>query len=58
MNHKEYAIYKGEEIMAMGTIQEIANELKINKKSVMFYGTNTYKERTSESARRLVCLDD
>lgn len=54
---KEYAVYKGEEILAMGTIKEIAKELKIKPESVKYYGTGVYTVRTSEKARRLVCLD-
>ena len=57
MKEKEYAVYKGECILAMGTIKEIAKTLKIKPKSVKFYGTRVYNGRTSENARRLVCLD-
>lgn len=54
---KEYAVYKNDEIMCIGTIKEIAKELKIKEKSVMFYGTKSHTNRTSENARRLVILD-
>lgn len=35
---KEYAVYKGEDILAMGTIKEIAEELKIKEDSVTEWG--------------------
>ena len=54
---KEYAVYKGEEILAIGTLQEIAEELKVKVKSIKFYGTESYTKRTTDNARRLVCLD-
>lgn len=51
---KEYALYKKEEILAMGTLEEIAEELGIKRDSVAFYKTPTYIKRTTENARRLV----
>lgn len=57
MQVKEYAVYKNDEIMCIGTIKEIAKELKIKEKSVMFYGTKSHTNRTSENARRLVSID-
>lgn len=52
-----YALYKGEELLTMGTIQEIAVEMKVKVDTVLFYRTPTYKKRTTENARRLVKLD-
>lgn len=45
---KTYAIYKKETCLAIGTIPEIAKVLGIKKKSVRFYGSPSYKKRTSE----------
>jgi len=59
---KEYALYKGEEILSIGTIKEIAEELNILPDTVRFYKTNTYKNRLSKrkvkNARELVVLDE
>lgn len=52
-----YSVYKGDEEIAFGTIDEIANKLNIKPESVLFYGTPTYINRTSENARRLVRVD-
>lgn len=62
-NHKkEYAIYKGDEILAVGTIEEIAKELNILPSTVIYYGMNCYKKkianRKSINARELVELED
>lgn len=55
---KEYALYKGEEIIATGTIKEIAKELNIKEKSVHFYGTKSYQKRCKKGNNKiLVCLD-
>ncbi|MGZ0946343.1 hypothetical protein ACXOJ3_03580 [Streptococcus thermophilus] len=57
MQVKEYALYKGEEIIAMGAKSDIAEQLGISLRSVDHYGTPAYARRTSESkGRRLVKL--
>lgn len=56
MQMKEYALYKGEEIIAMGTKYEIAEKLGVSPNTVAFYRSPTYARRTSESGRRLVEL--
>lgn len=57
MQEKEYALYKGEEIIAMGTKREIAEKLGISVNTITFYGTPSYAKRTSEkNGRRLVKL--
>lgn len=56
---KEYAVFKGEEMLAMGTYKEICEKLNISYQTFRYYGTDTYKKRTKEeNARRLVCLND
>ena len=56
---KEYALYKGEEILSIGTAKQIAKDLKISEKTVRFYGVKAYKKRlkqrkNSQNARRLI----
>lgn len=58
MKTNEYALYKGDALMIIGTIDEIANALNIKSESVKFYSTPTYKKRTTENARRLVSLEE
>lgn len=41
---KEYALYKGEKCLAIGTIKEIATQMKIKIKTIHFYKTPTYKK--------------
>lgn len=56
---KEYALYKGEECLAIGTLKEIAEKMKVKVKTIYFYTTPTYKRRCKKSNNRLtmVCLD-
>lgn len=57
MQVKEYALYKGEELLAMGTKREIAEQLSVSPSTVGYYGTPVYARRTSETkGRRLVEL--
>ena len=57
MQVKEYALYKGDELLAMGTKDEIAKQLGISVRSVTYYGTPSYAKRTNEKyGRRLVEL--
>lgn len=54
MQEKEYALYKGEDIIAMGTKSEIAKQLGISVHAVHSYGSPSYHKRTSEeNGRRL-----
>lgn len=56
MQVKEYALYKGEELLATGTKREIAEQLGVSPSTVGYYGTPVYARRTSENGRRLVEL--
>jgi len=53
---KVYALYKGEELVADGTIYDIAEQTGISTKTLYFYRTPSWKKRTTENAKRLVCI--
>ena len=57
---KEYALYKGDSLLAHGTIKEIAQQLNIKPASVRYYGTNNYKRRIKnlDKARILIKIED
>lgn len=42
---KEYAVYKGEEILKIGTAKELAAFLNIKVDSIYFYNNKAYKKR-------------
>ena len=54
MQVKEYALYKGDELLAMGTKREIAEQLGVSPSTVGYYGTPVYARRTTERGRGLV----
>ncbi len=59
---KIYALYKGDNLLIMGTIDEIAKSQNVKKETILFYGTNTYLKRHENSRsgnyKVLVRLDD
>ncbi|HIQ91029.1 MAG TPA: hypothetical protein IAB27_05350 [Candidatus Coprosoma intestinipullorum] len=55
MKFKEYALYKGDELLGIGTLNELSKRFGIKIKSLLFYQTPAYKRRTSEKrGKRLV----
>ncbi len=42
---KQYAVYKGDDLLAIGTAEEIAEKLGIKKETVYFYASPTHKKR-------------
>lgn len=46
---KEYALYKGENIIITGTIEEIAKAQGVKRKTILFYQTPTYLKRHEKS---------
>ena len=55
-----YALYKGENIIAEGTIVEIANQTSVAPQTVKFYQSPAYQRRVRQNgnSRMLVCLGD
>lgn len=50
---KEYALYKGEKCIAIGTIQEIAKQTGVKDRTIYFYTMPVYKKRCKNSKKRL-----
>lgn len=58
---KEYALYKGEECLAIGTRKELAKQFNIKLKTIDFYKSPAYLKRKQKSNKGnyivVVCLD-
>ena len=58
----EYAMYKGEECLAIGTSNEICKQMNIKMQTFQYYRTNAYKDRInnriSKNARIIIKLDN
>lgn len=46
---KEYALYSGEEIVAMGSFQEIAKETGLAIGTLYYYNSPTYRKRIEKA---------
>lgn len=60
---KIYALYKGEEMLDMGTAQEIADRRGVKPESILYYMSPAYKRKgeKSKNPRERLCtvsLDD
>lgn len=58
---KEFALYKGEQMIAIGTVREIAEERGVKPETIRFYKSETYQRRAkSETNNRLklIRIDD
>lgn len=50
-----YALYKGESMLAMGTMFEIADEMGVKVGTIRYYHSRICRQRTNDAtARRLV----
>ena len=49
---KVYAMYKGEECLGIGTLEELAKELNVKYRTIAFYLTPTYKKRIKKGKNR------
>ena len=57
---KEYALYKGEECLAVGTIEEIAKQQNVKVETIMFYHSPASKKlekKVNGKRKILICLD-
>lgn len=55
----EYALYKGEDILAIGTLDEISEKMNVKRDTITFYMSPTYRKRgTGKNRRVLIKLED
>ena len=52
-----YAIYKGEDLLFTGTVEQCAEELGVKPRTIKFYVTQTYKKRISDNGRAVYRID-
>lgn len=58
----QYAMYKGEELLSVGTSNEICKEMGISIKTFQYYRSKAYKERIksrkNKAYRIVIKIDD
>lgn len=54
----EYALYKGDNLLCIGTIQQIAKHRNVQPETIRFYLTPTYQKRIAKrkNARNYLVL--
>lgn len=55
---REYALYKGEKLIASGSIAEIAKVQGVKPATIVFYMSPTYQKRIKKNGLRLISLND
>ena len=55
---RDYALYKGDKFIDVGTLKELAQRQGIKYKSIIFYGSPTYQRRTGGRGWIVVKLED
>lgn len=51
-----YALYKGDEFLIAGTKQELADYLGVKIRTIDFYMSKTYEERTNGNSYKVIFL--
>lgn len=60
MDKKEYALYQGEELLEIGTAEELSEIFNVKIETIKFYNTDSYKSRLKQDhkAKYAILLDD
>ena len=54
-----YALYKGDEVIAIGTLKELGKLLNVSPRTIFFYSTPTYRKRNKGGNSYIVIrIDD
>lgn len=53
---KEYALYKGDKFIDIGTKEYLAELLNVRKETIEFYASPTYLKRSKENANAYVVV--
>ncbi|MBC6150088.1 hypothetical protein HB834_00305 [Listeria booriae] len=54
----EYALYRGDDLLKIGTADELAEFKQVKRKTILFYATPAYRKRTSEKGLRTIRLEE
>ncbi|ALC92076.1 hypothetical protein AM500_21485 [Bacillus sp. FJAT-18017] len=59
MKEREFALYKGDTFICIGTAKELANRLDVQVRTISYYATNAYKRRLEkrQTVNPIICVD-
>ena len=53
---QEYALYKGDEFIDLGTIEELAERMGVTPNTIKYYQTPIYKKRGKDDSNSKVLI--
>ena len=56
MSAKKYALYRGDDLLGIGTAEELARARGVKPDTIRFYSMPSYQRRGKETGRRLVAV--
>lgn len=56
--HTYYALYHADKILTIGTIEELANYLGVQKRTIKFYSTPTHLKRTKYKSYVVIKIEE
>ena len=54
----EYALYRGDEFIMVGTVAEIAEKQHVKENTIKFYASPCHRRRTKRKGYILIKVDD
>ena len=55
---REYALYKGDKFVDVGTLKELAKRHGVSERTISFYGSPTYQKRTGGRGWIVIRLEE
>ena len=52
----EYAVYKGDEFLDIGTVKELSKKFNVTRKTVQFWNSKANKRRCGENGNRIIAI--
>ena len=52
----EYAVYKGDTLLAIGTKEECAEQLSVKSETILFYTSASYQNRVKQPKNRRIAI--
>ncbi|HFL0060675.1 TPA: hypothetical protein ACGX1Y_002408 [Listeria monocytogenes] len=54
----EYALYKGDELLKIGTLTELAEFKDVKSETILLYMSASYRKRTKEQSWYVIKIED
>lgn len=54
----EYALYKGDDLLIIGTITELAEFKNVTRDTILFYMSNSYKKRVGDNGLYVIKIEN